>query len=362
MQKKDMQILHGIRFRLDSTLAGMKRTVSSMVACNIYVSPNGRKETKQSLVEILKASQLRCKELRESKTSNDQIDLRTVALVHAFMDTTYDRSSFHLAGTPENVIDVSSYIARLSLEAFSQCNGGEDSEEDLNKSRHPTVGIVDHIAVMPLCLEDKHDAHGKVACEIGRVLSRCGVHVIFYGSADIQNTPLATIRKQKTSFFKSGSLGGITKGKGICTVGSPVSFVENFNIRLSKLVSKQEAMLLTKKVRHRDGGVYGVEALTLPYSGGRYEVACNLLYPEKGNVHDIISKIDEWLQSFNDEHNLQSKRSMYIEVAYRVGTTMKQCNDVLEQDESFLEQHDKNVLENFISYFEETSHLKSNSI
>jgi glutamate formiminotransferase len=354
-----MQILHGIKLRLNSTLVGMKRNASSMVACNIYVSPNEKKQTKQSLVNILKAAQLKCNQLRESKDRNNyDHERRNIVLVHAYTDKAYGRSSFHLAGTPESVIDVASYVARLSLEEFSPSDCGEGSEEDINKSRHPTVGIVDHIAVMPLSLEDTSDAHGKAAREIGKALSNFGVHVIFYGSADIQNTPLATIRKEKTTFFKSGSLGGTTKGKGICTVGSSSSFVENFNIRLSKMVSKQDAMLLTKKVRHRDGGVYGVEALTLPYSGGRYEVACNLLYPEKGDVNDIISKIDEWLQSFKDDHKIKSKRSEYVEVSYRVGTTMKECNDVLNRDESFLEQHDKNVLEHFISYFEKTNQYK----
>jgi glutamate formiminotransferase len=355
-KKKEMQILHGIRLRMESSLVGMKRRVSSTVACNIYVSPNckERKETKQSfLVDILKAAQLRSKQLRETKARNNYKERQSIALIHAYTDTAYDRSSFHIAGTAENVVDVASFIAIRAIEAFIKDDDGSGSEEeDINKARHPTVGIVDHIAVMPLCLDDKNDAHGKAAREIGNALSRTGVHVIFYGSADTQNTPLATVRKQKTSFFKSGSLGGTSGGIGICTVGSPPSFVENFNIRLSKNVSKENAMLLTKKVRQRDGGVYGVEALTLPYTGNRYEVACNLLYPEKGTIDDIISKIDEWLQSFNDQ-NLSSKRAEYVEEAYRVGTTMKQCKDVLEQQESSLEQHDKNVLQNFIFYFEE---------
>ena len=128
-------------------------------------------------------------------------------------------------------------------------------------------------------------------------MKKRGVEVYTYGSANENGTPLATVRRNKTSFFHSGGLDhekkyGDRERLGVCTVGSPGEFVENFNLRLTPCITRKQASALARYVRERDGGIMGVEALTLPYSEGRYEVACNLLKPSLGGKEDMLAKFD----------------------------------------------------------------------
>jgi len=301
-------------------------------------------------------------------------------------------------------------------------------------SKHPMVGLVDHISIMPLQphsraneqLQSKnHDSHdhgkiehdddskfnanndndndndndgihqyippdanGLAALAIAHDLSQKGVNCFPYGTADRHHTPLAIVRKQKTDFFQSGGAGAANDASesaplplplplplrvplplGICTIGSPSNFVENFNIRLTDHISKKQAMTLTKKLRERGGhghaGVLGVEALTLPYSLNRYEVACNLLRPDlsNGNSDSILEKVEEWVKEQVKEQEQQecqrdssgevayNEYTYFIDEAYRVGTTMDQCRDVMGLvNEDMVRKHDALVLERFRNF------------
>ena len=78
-----------------------------------------------------------------------------------------------------------------------------------------------------------------------------------------------------TLFFQSQTVGASAKEQFV-TIGAPDSFVENFNIRL-QCQDRKIARSLTRELREMDGGFPFVEALTLPYGPGHWEVACNLL-------------------------------------------------------------------------------------
>mmetsp|Transcript_21742 Transcript_21742/g.47410 ORF Transcript_21742/g.47410 Transcript_21742/m.47410 type:complete len:366 (-) Transcript_21742:1353-2450(-) len=356
---------------------------AAYVACNVYVSA-GRQGGAPILLDVLAKAQQRCQYLRRHKVTasperNDHTgtkiahtkQLHPIALVHAFADVPYDRSSFHLAGTADCVADVASLIATQALKGLAKifdpvkatCNSSEPDEEP--GSRHPYVGIVDHVAVMPLLntyekstgtrTDDSFqvsfeapDANGQTAIQIGQAISEVGAKVYYYGSADPDYTPLAQVRRECTKFFKSGGLkeeskvdthatGGIY---GVATVGAPSSFVENYNIRLSATCSKTMARSLTKIVREKDGGIVGVEALTLPYSEGRYEVACNLLDPERGSADMILKAATKWAENHGGES--------CIDKAYRVGTTAEQCIGALSNTD--VDEHDKAVYHRFTNY------------
>jgi hypothetical protein len=423
---------------------------NEIVACNVYISA-GKPYHAQALLHVLESSQELCRQLRYpyisindsnnhddaiiDKKEEDDSSCYRVAVVHAYADGPYERSSLHLAGRPEFVAQVACHVAITAIDSLSRCHIDADAtnHDDNASSKHPLVGLVDHISIMslnkdtndelqnndkttssstnaPPTKEDNDndaddiqndyiptDAKGLAALSIIHELSAKGVICFPYGTADRDHTPLSIVRKEKTSFFHSGGLSEkelnqiqhSPKGNdpisdtiiddsspaplpvvppsspspsplslGICTIGSPSHFVENFNIRLSDKISKKQAMALTKKVRERDGGLLGVEALTLPYSHGRYEVACNLLRPDslEGNADSILLKVEEWVQEQNDNHHddintrVKSQKDC-VDDAYRVGTTMSQCLDVMDFDnEDMLRVHDSLVMGRFRNY------------
>lgn len=363
---------------------------TELVACNVYVSAGGRKQHTEPLLNLLKSSQKLCQQLRQKHNDNviheKNINNNEIAIVHAYADGPYDRSSFHLAGHAHNVAIVASHLALTAVDLLQSslvCKSTDDGQQ--NNSKHPLVGIVDHISIMtligssekkpPQTQQAKDDAyippdtHGLAALYVAHKLSQRGVQCYTYGSANPNHTPLATIRKQKTSFFKSGGLRDsdnnikVPKDEnnilGICTIGSPSSFVENFNIRLTNNTSKKQAISLTKKVRERDGGVVGVEALTLPYSNNRFETACNLLQPNIGSSECVLKKVNEWIEEQEQQSNNDEGKSVksnnaykyYIDDAYRVGTTEEQCMNTLAKiKDSGFEVHDNMVRKNFENF------------
>lgn len=103
----------------------------------------------------------------------------------------------------------------------------------------------------------------------------------------------------------------------------------------------------------------GVEALTLPYSDGRFEVACNMLEVGKGgSVEKIDRRLDEWVQGMVIEHRKgkgvdeEIERQDFVDDAYRVGTTVDQCLEVLcvNKDEGAMEMHDGMILDRLRGY------------
>jgi glutamate formiminotransferase len=202
---------------------------------------------------------------------------------------------------------------------------------------------VDHISVLPLDNDDRKDHQiikdtmtttltltGWVAKEIGKSLNEIGADVLYYGYAHPSCTPLATVRRESTQFFasKSKNKNGsddaltehVTNSLGQVTVGAPEYFTENYNIRLRSSTPKNIAQSLTKHVREKDGGLLYLEALTLPYSHNRYEVACNLLNPNVTSTNSIDERIKSW-KYFGEN---------WIEASYRVGTTKEMCWNALK--------------------------------
>ena len=204
-------------------------------------------------------------------------------------------------------------------------------------------------------MDSYYTATGSVARDIGSVMNDLGVDVHYYGEAHRNNVPLATVRREQTSFFRSGGLSyssssseststaSSTSKAGVATVGAPSTFVENFNIRLQ--CWKQTARSLTRTLRERDGGLLGVEALTLPYGEGRFEVACNLLRPDVGSAEAIIAEVNEWVTQFDSDH-------VVVEKMYRVGTTVEQCWEAARLSESMeaAVEYDEAVMERLREY------------
>ena len=191
--------------------------------------------------------------------------------------------------------------------------------------------------------------------------------------------PLAAdVRREQTAFFRSGGLAAVddnnenkdndktTKKEAspattakkqqqqVALIGAPEHFVENYNIRLTKYCSQATARSLTRRLRERNGGLAGVEALTLPYSDGRWEVACNLLRPDLTSTERVQQEVDKWEQE-QQQQQQQTSFPMHslVEKGYRVGTTAEQCIQALSLcscEHHHREQYDQSVLDNFRNY------------
>lgn len=407
-----------------------KSCTSSLVACNIYITAAATASS--TLPSLLARAQDHCRQLRlqnctQKQQEEEQIDSSSnnnkrsvaAAIVHAYADIPYDRSSFHLAGQSDCVAEVAIGLIQNALNEIevpsnhlsSNKNGADANDatklttgDKPKETRHPYVGLVDHVSVMPIACKEEDSTTtnsnaamnaANAARKIGSAISdKNSINMHYYGLACPNQTSLATVRRRKTSFFNSGGAldssgcnevdssnnnNDIPKQqsqkchyeKGECTIGTPPQFVENYNIRLTRNVDFNTAKTLTQALRGRNistkgMGVPGVEALTLPYhrdaslGGDVFEVACNLTEPKDGSVEKIEEQLEKWIAEQQQHHQLLSNlgevnskrnRDFYIEKAYRVGTTEEQCINILndEEDNRWI-KHDIQVLTRFKEY------------
>jgi Formiminotransferase domain, N-terminal subdomain len=337
-----------------------------------------------------------------------------VAVVHAFCDPIYDRTSFHLVGHADRVAAVAIRLATRALESLggkrnagiANANGGEKSSAAEGRKKddggddvhpHPTVGIVDHISVLPLASSDSDVDAGAssssaaaawAALQIGHELERTRLggpartppKVLYYGLAHPDRKSLAAVRREETNFFrsarpKSRSKDGATSEPvtaaaaeaaeaeaaggelepGVVVVGAPPHFVENWNVRLSNC-PRAVAAALTKHVRGLgDTGAGIVEALTLPYAHEQWEVACNVLRSDLVSSQDVDACARAWLQNAAAHDEATSSNGVEIVASYRVGTTAQQCREALRAvaiSKEDRDRHDARVVEQFRKYME----------
>ena len=79
----------------------------------------------------------------------------------------------------------------------------DSNEKESLEIRHPTVGVVDHVSVLPLEVEnlrsqnDNTDVNiaGSVARTIGESLKSVGANVLYYGHAHPSGKELAAVRR-----------------------------------------------------------------------------------------------------------------------------------------------------------------------
>jgi glutamate formiminotransferase len=307
----------------------------NLVACNIYITAGRLPQHIPVLLNLLQQAQKQCR------------DDPNVVVVHAFADRTYNRTSFHFAAkSAQNLVSVTSELAKTALREFQTSTINSEYF-------HPHVGVVDHISVMSFA--ESQDINTDVtssdvtemtrsAREIGRRMEDMGQIVHFYGHAHPNNLPLAQVRREKTPFFHhekddTSSSSQSTKPPSIiCLVGVPKQFVENYNVRVLCSSKSVVSRTLTQRLRERDGGIVGVEALTLPYGDGCWEVAMNLLRPNLvPSIQQIVSK---WKEGT-------------VLKAYRVGSTVEQCQrsllleDRKSHDASVMKQLEMYLLESF---------------
>ena len=275
--KRKLPTLEHNRPTLIST--GFLRTIQDrkrLIGCNIYITAGGEDRHVPLLTKLVQRAQTLFQE-KSSKTyvqnlppqslmdiSEEEMERSLIErteeerynlgiLVHAFTDKVYNRTSLHLAGTPEIILDVAKDLIQLTIVELR--NLVDTNGELINSStQHPHVGLVDHVAVVPLVtgmesrILDPYttfapmfiSTHGAdVARKLGKFIrDHLNMNVFFYGLAHKNKISLVKVRKRRTNFFKSegkivtGSMEANTPTMESCTVGAPEEFVENYNVRM----------------------------------------------------------------------------------------------------------------------------------
>ena len=220
-----------MRLLTERMAASFASSEAAFVACNIYISSascansvlqNLLKRAQDHCCSIRRGNGGACETSRWGKTSSNANSCcikPSVAVIHAFADVPYNRSSFHLAGRADCVADVA---LKLILNSFDEIEFDSASQ---NVNAHPFVGLVDHVSIMPMVsfptqgnllvpdhavesgLHPSQMAAVAAAKTIGGGLNniqRQLTNVHYYGLACPNKTSLARVRREKTTFFNTG--------------------------------------------------------------------------------------------------------------------------------------------------------------
>eukprot|EP00897_Mesotaenium_endlicherianum_P004674 jgi/Mesen1/4234/ME000022S03522 len=250
---------------------------SPLLACSIYVSEGRDAATLDELERVAHASS-------------------SARLVNVFRDEPYNRTGYTLAGSSG---PLQSAVVAMSLKAIAAI--------DMSKQEgsHPRLGSVDHICFFPLRGADLAGA-GEAARRAAESIGSSGrVPVFVYGHASPARASLADIRR-RLGYFHTPK-GGIWQGSpalplamlaadaaapdfgpgqadtrsGCAAVGA-TPWVLNYNVPLVTADARL-ARRIARQVSERGGGLEGVQAMALAHggTGGGFEIACNILDPER---------------------------------------------------------------------------------
>jgi len=207
------------------------------------------------------------------------------ALINTFSDFPYNRTSFTVCGGVQELIIIIQEAAKFALDRLNLEN---------HFASHPRVGVVDHISIHPLCGNDLLNAT-EAALQLGQYFGQeLHIPVLFYG--DINGKRLSAVRREISYFRKQQSFTvesdvgptAVCRNKGLMCIGA-VMPVLNYNIRFASQSMKAVSQI-TQYVRESNEGLPEVEALTLEYGEGFYEVACNLLNVEITPPEEVLGR------------------------------------------------------------------------
>jgi hypothetical protein len=224
------------------------------------------------------------------------------SLVSANTDLVYHRTSLHLVSrNPEALSSTLSNLIDTVVTPDASCANLSNATTG-GVAPHPCLSMIDNIALLSPA-EPTEDALVSLR-QTHTLLVNKTQHLpenlfrpLPYGHAADPYAELSSVRRNN-GFFDS-SPDAATEEAGKCTIGIPLSFISNYNIRMrfipdsdnaastthsSRAVSKY-CKMLTRALRESDldsetsGGsnIRKIEALTLPYGDEwTYEIACNV--------------------------------------------------------------------------------------
>lgn len=240
-------------------------------------------------------------------------------LLYNYVDTTYERSSYCVGGEPAAV---AAAVVALAKDAL-----GRIDLRDLRGS-HPTIGVVDHVAVNPLG-DDLAGAAATARAIAGGLAD--DLPALFYGAARDDGRGLAATRRLTAYFGADGPAPAFDAGpaavdpkRGVLCVGA-VQHVLNYNVLLGT-ADGAAAKRVAAAIRARGGGPLAldrVEAMALAHDGG-YEVACNLLDAETTPPARVLAAIEA----------AAAVENVAVAGAYHIGMTKAEMRAELAAEEA----------------------------
>ena len=274
-----------------------------LIASNIYITTSSQSYLRRLIGKLSEKTQ-------------------SVRRLPVFCDTTYNRSSIHLiSSSPAELAEIISTAVNSiyddpppeSTATTTTTTPLVDDGKEKASTPHPTLGIIDHVAILPVPpLEARPlalDVFNHLAIDPAIKIER-------YGHAVSPFKSLADVRREHGYFVATEP----TTPKPIL-FGIPSDYVSNYNIRIRFQESQEEdfpddrdgkqlsaCRRLSKLIRSRDnkGATTGVEVLTLPYGEGAFELATNL--HEGTDSERVLSMV---------KANLPS--GAYVSCAYHIG-------------------------------------------
>ncbi|GMI05116.1 hypothetical protein TrLO_g2250 [Triparma laevis f. longispina] len=248
----------------------------------------------------------------DSSVIDHLIDLVDSDLSAAFTDLVYDRTSLHFTST--SVQSLSNTLQRY-LEYAETLEPRRGSEDD---TAHPAFSnIVDNLSIFQQVEgvdvpRGALEVRGNLAKYIAGVE---GVELLEYGFCEgNEYKRLRDVRREKGWFEQGGG------GVNAISIGVLNKFITNYNVRVN--VERSVAVKCSAKVR-KISGQGDVEALTLNYGEGRWEIACNILHGGDGVVGEggAVWGENEIMRVVRDTLNDEiGEKANEIEVfGYRVG-------------------------------------------
>ncbi|KAJ6797078.1 Uncharacterized protein M6B38_110075 [Iris pallida] len=227
-------------------------------------------------------------------------------IVNRFKDEAYNRVGYTLISNSFDACPLKKAVYSMVDAAF----GAIDLE--LHSGSHPRLGVVDHICFHPLVHASLDQTAGiarSVAAEIGHKLQ---VPTFLYGAAHQGGRTLDSIRRELGYFrpTSSGNLwaGGLQAGegvqltpdegpchhsgraKGVVVIGA-TRWVDNYNVPV-RSTGIEAVRRIARRVSGRGGGLESVQAMGLRHGDDSFEVACNLLDPNRVGANLVQLEVE----------------------------------------------------------------------
>ncbi|KAL0903983.1 hypothetical protein M5K25_026049 [Dendrobium thyrsiflorum] len=218
-------------------------------------------------------------------------------IMNKFMDEAYNRVGYTLVSSISKNPSLNSALAKAAVSmveaAFKTIDLGSHC------GTHPRLGVVDHICFHPLAESTLDQSAGLAKIVAEAIGHRLQVPTFLYGAAHEEGRSLDSIRRD-LGYFKPNSDGHqwisgpsvdlscfkpdngpsqVDPARGMVVIGA-TRWVGNYNVPV-RSTDINAVRQIAKRISGRGGGFESVQALALAHGENCFEVACNLLEPDR---------------------------------------------------------------------------------
>ncbi|KAI0488015.1 hypothetical protein KFK09_027838 [Dendrobium nobile] len=218
-------------------------------------------------------------------------------IINKFMDEAYNRVGYTLVSSISKKPSLNSALAKAAVSMVEAALKSIDLGS--HSGTHPRLGVVDHICFHPLAESTLDQSAGLAKIVAEAIGHRLQVPTFLYGAAHKEGRSLDSIRRD-LGYFKPNSAGHqwasrlsvdlsclkpdngpsqVDPARGVVVVGA-TRWVSNYNVPV-RSTDINAVRQIAKRVSGRGGGFESVQALALAHGEDCFEVACNLLEPDR---------------------------------------------------------------------------------